>query len=130
MGSSGAGRISDYPGSYKRDQSKGGGGGEGGVPEDGCPRAFPVTLEDEEPPDYSRAQGSTPPVGTQLEVVLRKRLVAQTASGESVGNLPTSFNYLVSCFKDGWRYIGAIVSAQNGPPVATIAAAFAATPPP
>lgn len=128
MGTSGSGRISDYPGSSKPGQSSGAGGG-GGGPEDRCARAFSVDFEDVEQSDYFKAHGATPAVGTQLEVMLRKRLVAQTANGESIGSLPTSFNYLAACLKDGWRYIGTLRSAQNGPPVAKASGDFAATPP-
>lgn len=127
MGTSGSGRISDYPGSSKPGQSGGSGGGRG--PEDRCARAFSVDFEDVEQSDYFKTHSATPAVGTQLEVVLRKRLVAQTANGESIGSLPTSFNYLAACLKDGWRYIGTLRSAQNGSPVAKASGDFAATPP-
>jgi hypothetical protein len=130
MGSSGSGRISDYPGSSSQGKRGGAGGGNDGPPEDRCARAFSVRLEDVEQSDYYQAHGSIPPVGTQLEVVQRKRLVAQTASGESIGNLPTSHNYLASCLRDGWSYIGTVQSVASGPPVATISADFAATSPP
>jgi hypothetical protein len=124
MGSAGSGRISDYPGSSSQGKPS-----NGGPPVDRCARAFTVRLEDVEQSDYYQSHKTTPPLGTQLEVAQRKRLVAQTANGESVGNLPTSFNYLASCLKDGWRYIGTVQSATNGPPVASISADFAATPP-
>jgi hypothetical protein len=88
-----------------------------------------VRLEDVEQSGYFQAHKKTPPVGTRLEVAQRKRLVAQTANGVSIGNLPTTFNYLASCLKAGWSYIGTVQSAANGPPVATISADFAATPP-
>jgi hypothetical protein len=128
MGSSGSGRISDYPGSSS--QGKSGGSAGGGTPQDRCARAFSARLEDVERSDYYRAHNAVPPVGTQLKIVQQKRLVAQTLNGESVGNLPTSFNYLASCLKDGWSYLGTIQSATNPPPVANISADFTATPPP
>jgi hypothetical protein len=127
MGSSGSGRISDYPGSSSKGKSGGGTGG--GSQQDRCARAFSARLEDVERSDYYRNHGAVPPVGTQLTVAQRKRLVAQTATGESVGNLPTSLNYLAACIKDGWSYVGTIQSATNPPPVASISADFAATPP-
>jgi hypothetical protein len=99
------------------------------VPEDRCARAFSAPLEDVEQSDYYQAHSTTPPIGTQLEVALRKRLVAQTATGESVGNLPTSLNYLAACLKDGWSYIGTVQGSAEGPPVATISADFVATSP-
>lgn len=127
MGSSGSGSISDYPGSSP--QGKSGGGAGGGSQEDRCARAFNTRLEDVERSDYYRANGAVPPVGTPLTVVHRKRLIAQTSAGESVGNLPTALNYLAACIKDGWRYIGTVQSASNPPPEANISADFAATPP-
>lgn len=127
MGSTGSGRISDYPGSSS--QGKAGGGTGGGSQEDRCARAFNARLEDVEWSDYYRAHRAVPAVGTQLTVVLNKRLIAQTTAGENVGNLPTSLNYLAACIKDGWRYIGTVQSATNPPPEANISADFAATPP-
>lgn len=131
MGSTGSGRISDYPGSSSKGGSGAGagGGGGGGPPEDRCARAFHARLEDIEQSDYYRAHGSLPPLGTQLSVAHRKRLVAQTSNGESIGNLPTSLNYLASCLKDGWNYVGTVQAAASDPPVATVSADFAATPP-
>jgi hypothetical protein len=128
MGSSGSGRISDYPGSSSKGKT-GGGSDDGGSQPDRCARAFTARLEDVERSDYYRAHRVVPPVGTQLTVTQRTRLVAQTLSGESVGNLPTSLNYLAACIKDGWTYIGTVQSATNPPPVANISADFAATPP-
>ncbi len=128
MGSSGSGRISDYPGSSSS-KSGGTGGSNDDATEDRCARAFSTRLEDVEQSQYFRTHGTIPPIGTPLELVQRKRLVAQTTRGESIGNLPTSFNYLASCMKNGWTYIGAVQSAASGPPVATISVDFAATAP-
>lgn len=125
MGSSGSGRISDYPTSSR----KPGGGAGGDQPQDRCGRAFTVRLQDIEQCDYYRAHKSTPPVGTQVQVALRKRLIAQTTDGDSVGNLPTSLNYLAACIHDGWTYVGTIQSVDGGPPITTIGADFAAIPP-
>lgn len=128
MGSSGSGRISDYPGSSTTGQA-GGSGGSGGSDEDRCSRAFRADLEDVEQSEYFGAHGSTPDVGTELHIGLEKRLVARTINGESVGNLPTSLNYLASCLKEGWTYVGSVQSANDGPPEATIGADFAAIAP-
>ena len=129
MGSSGPSRISDYPGSSSRGKPAKPGGGNGYSPTDRCARAFSARLEDVEQSDYYQAYKTTPPVGMKVEVAQRKRLVAQTLSGESIGNLPTSLNYLASCLKDGWHYFGTVQSVTSGPPVATISGDFAATPP-
>src|SRR5689334_5885300 len=125
MGSSGSGRISDYPGSSSdKSGSKGGGGGD---PEDRCTRAFGTKLEDVEQSEYFKTHGNVPRLGTQLTIEHRKRMVVLTNSGgEVVGNLPTNLNYLASCIKDGWTYAGTVVMSSRGPPVATVSVDFAA----
>jgi hypothetical protein len=128
MGSSGSGRISDYPGT-----SRGGSGsgeeGDDGQPEDRCGRALSIRLEDIEHSEYFGTYGAPPPTGETLQLRQRKRLVAETSAGQSVGNLPTSYNYLASCLKDGWAYTGTVATSNALPPVATVAADFAAIPP-
>lgn len=125
MGSSGPGRISDYPGSSKTDESSGGPkGGGGSSPSDRCGRALSTPLEDIEHSDYYVAHGAPPPVGEQLQIRLRKRLVAETVNGEGVGNIPTAFNFLASCLKDGWAYPGRVTAATAGPPLASVTADF------
>lgn len=127
MGSSGSGTISDYPGSSSSGTASGSGGAKDQGAEDRCGRAFSARLEDAEQSEYYRTHGTTPPVRTQVRVVQRKRLVAETMDGQSIGNLPTSFNYLASCIKAGWTYIGVVQSVTSGPPVAVISVDFAAT---
>ncbi len=130
MGSGGSGRISDYPGSSGGGpgSASGGGGSGGGQPQDRCSRAFTVTLEDIEHSDYYSARGAPPPAGEVLSVTLRKRLVAETSTGQSVGNLPTAFNYLAGCLKEGWTYTGTVTSSASGPPIASVSGDFAAIP--
>jgi len=129
MGSTGSGRISDYPGSSPAAKPGGQGGGIGPSVEDRCARAFNARLEDVELSDYYRAHANLPPKGTRVELVKRKRLVVQTTDGEGIGNLPTSFNFLASCMNEGWTYIGTVQQVRSGPPVASISVDFAATPP-
>jgi hypothetical protein len=128
MGSSGSGRISDYPGSSSSGTSGGARGSDDSGVSDRCAKAFSVRLEDVEQSAYYQTHGTTPSVGTHVRVSQRKRLVAETAAGESVGNLPTAYNYLASCMKEGWVYMGVVQSAASGPPVATLSIDFAATP--
>ncbi len=125
MGSSGSGKISDYPGTPK----SGGKGGPEGPPPDRCAQAFQVTLEDVGQSDYFKKHGALPPAKTQLAIVHAKRLVARTSTGDSVGNLPTSYNYLAGCIKDGWGYVGLVLTTTQGPPEPTIAASFVPTKP-
>jgi hypothetical protein len=128
MGSTGSDRISDYPGSSSG-TSSGAGGANDEAAEDRCGRAFSVRLEDAEQSEYYQAHGTVPPVGTELQVVRRKRLVAQMTDGASVGNLPTTFNYLAACLRAGWTYVGRVRSAAAGSPSASISVDFAAAPP-
>jgi hypothetical protein len=127
MGSSGSGRISDYPGTSKKRRSPGGSNGDGGgAPEDRCGRAFSTALEDIEHSEYFASHGAPPPVGEALRIGRRKRLVAETADGQSVGNIPTALNFLAGCLKDGWGYTGRVSFAKATPLVASVTADFAA----
>lgn len=129
MGSSGSGRIGDYPGSSPENKNGDGGGAGGAGGDDRCARAFNVQLEDIEQSEFYTTTNALPPVGTQLRIALKKRLVAETLQGQIVGNLPTSHNYLAACIKAGWTYVGNVQGTTSGPPVAAIAADFAATAP-
>lgn len=128
MGSSGSGRISDYPGT-SNDSGSGTATGGGKPPEDRCGRAFSTSLEDIEHSEYYLAYGAPPPVKEVLRIRRRKRLVAETADGQSVGNIPTAFNYLASCLKEGWDYAGLVTASKNGPRLASMTADFAASAP-
>lgn len=124
MGSRGSGNFSDYPGSSPKGEAQGSSGG-GAQPEDRCVRAFSATLEDVEHHSYFKANGAGPPVGTALTVAHQKRIVATTADGVVVGNLPTSMNYLAACLKDGFTYSGEVRASTSRGGVATVAADFA-----
>jgi hypothetical protein len=111
MGSSGTSHFSDYPEKPKKKlPPKGGktgtsGGGSGSDP---CDKAFETELEDVGSSDYYRKHKAVPPKGTSVAIDLRTRLVAVTAKDEVVGNLPTKFNSLAQCIKDGWKYRGVV----------------------
>ena len=131
MGSSGSGRLTDYPGTSpvgsKGASQKGEGGG--GPPDDRCGRAFSASLEDIEHSEYYLAHSSPPPVSEPLRVRHGKRLVAETVDGQSVGNIPTPLNYLAACLKEGWSYQGLVTASNSGPPLAAVVGDFAAKPP-
>jgi hypothetical protein len=131
MGSSGSGRLSDYPGSSGTGSSgsTGGGGGSSGG-SDRCAQAIAVALEDIEHCDFYKAGGTVPAPGQQLRIALKKRIVAETDAGITVGNLPTAYNYLASCLKDGWTYPGTVTASNGSGVVATVSADFAPLPPP
>jgi len=127
MGTSGSGRLTDYPKSPK--PTGGSGGGRPGNPSDRCEQAFSVTLEDVEHYDFFKNHGGPPPVGTELQIAHKKRIVAQTTSGEIVGGLPTSFNYLAACLKSGFKYVGQVRRSAKAPRTTVVAADFTALPP-
>lgn len=148
MGSSGSGSFSDYPGSSRGgsggsstgggsgggDSGGGGsgGGGSGGGGNGGgdpCDRAFNTELEDVQQSDYWNTNGGVPPIGTEVEIVRRKRLVAQDAAGLSIGNLPTALNSLAACLEKGWTYVGTVQAASSGPPEPSIVIDVAAVAP-
>ena len=93
MGSSGSGRISDYPGSSGTGSgaSKGGGDGSAGG-SDRCAQAIAVALEDIEHCDFYKGSGTVPAPGQQLRIAHKKRVVAETDTGITVGNLPTAYH--------------------------------------
>lgn len=129
MGSTGSGRFSDYPGGGGGNSGAGGTGGSGGSGggggnEDRCVRAFSVSLQDIEHSERYIRTSTLPPVGEQLYIEHRKRVVAVDASGESVGSLPTTYNYLADCIADGYSYSG-IVSASSGGANAALVVDFA-----
>jgi hypothetical protein len=131
MGSKKTSRFADYSESPKTTKTGSGATEAGGTsPDDRCARAFSATLEDVEHSDHFRNGGSTPAVGTTLRIAHKKRVVAETLVGEIVGNLPTAFNYLAACLRDGFTYTGIVRTSRKGPPMATVTADFVAVPPP
>jgi hypothetical protein len=124
MGSSGSGNFSDYSG--KPNQPTGGGGSSGGSSgSDLCRQAVSAGLEDIAEYDFFTTTGGVPPVGTQLTLAHRGRVVAVSANDSIVGALPTRYNYLASCLKDGIRYTGVVTASASGP-VPRVNADFAA----
>lgn len=111
MGSSGSGNFSDYSGSPKSDLGGGASGGASGS--DKCSQAFATILEDVASHQFYASHGSVPPVGTQLTIEVRGRVVA-LAGTETVGSIPTRFNYLARCIEDGFTYTGVVTNSSNG----------------
>jgi hypothetical protein len=117
MGSSGSGRFSDYPGKPpKKISSSGGRGGTAGGSsgEDPCDRAFSTELEDFEFSEYFKKHGTAPKIGTSVTIEKGKRIVARTKAGETLGNLPTKFNYLAGCIAGGRAYAGHVIAVSDG----------------
>lgn len=122
MGSTGSGRFSDYSGSRPKGGEGGGSGGASG--DDRCARAFACGLEEIEHCDYFVADGGAPPVGMTLSIEQRGRLFAVDSSGQTVGALPTRFNYLADCMNAGFSYAGRVTASVSSP-VASVSADFA-----
>lgn len=114
MGSSGSGNFSDYSGSTApKDKAGQGGGGTSGV--DRCQQAFSTVLEEVAQCDYFVQSQVVPAAGTPLGLVFAKRVFAVDARGVKVGALPTSFNFLATCLRDGVTYAGVVRSSALTP---------------
>lgn len=119
MGSRRSGRLSDYSGARNSD----GTGGTSGV--DRCRQAFSCVLEEVAQCDFYVATSTVPAVGTEFFLVHDGRLFAVTSEGVKVGALPTQYNYLAGCIKDGNTYIG-VVTGSRVLPVPFVSADFTA----
>lgn len=130
MGSSGTGRFTDYPGtpSGSSKTGSGNGSGEGGQSGDGggvsktdqCLRVIEnVALEEVARSAYFNAHKSLPPTGTAVAVrssLVGGRIAVETIPAlELVGLLPTEYNYLLQCMKQGYKYPGKVVSTTSKP---------------
>lgn len=111
MGSTGSGHFSDYPGNVNA--VKGVTGGESGI--NACSRGFITRLEDVATSDYFIKKGNVPPVGTSVTIAFATRIVALDDKGVIIGNLPTEFNYLMRCLKEGYQYEGQVEGSSNVP---------------
>jgi len=111
MGSSGSGHFSDYSG-YSSDSKKQG----GTSGEDDCAKAYSITLEEVNRCEYYKNHSELPPNGTTVKIILSKRLAAVSIdSGEVIGYLPTSYNFLVTCMSSGFSYQGEVISSTVKP---------------
>ena len=128
MGSSGSGRFRDYPPSKGKEQKEKSGSGEAGGSggsereprsENQCTRDLAnVLLEEVGRSAYFQAHNSLPAVGTAVRLRTERvgpRLSVDTAAGESIGFLPTKYNYLVVCMEKGFTYSGEVVNSSQKP---------------
>lgn len=105
MGSSGSGSFTDYPGT-----------GDGPTSEDKCGAAFSVELEEVDLCEFVQNQGSLPPDQTEVRVEARVRItVVSTQTGESIGFLPTKYNFIATCLANGWEYGGFVIRTSSVP---------------
>jgi hypothetical protein len=113
MGSTGSGHLSDY--SNKKPTSDGANNG-GSSGDDKCGKAFPTSLDEVSRCTYFTTHGSLPPIGTPVSVVFNGvRIAVTTLSGEELGYLPTSFNYIRLCINEGRSYGGSVTSSRTIP---------------
>ena len=110
MGSSGSGRFSDYTGTNK---DKSGGGGSSGV--DACSKPFECELEEVERSTYFSTHKALPAIDADLTLFFERRIGAQTSNGELVGYLPTQFNYVASCLREGWQFPATVINVTVKP---------------
>jgi hypothetical protein len=126
MGSSGSGSFSDYSSqpskkSPKKKSNKGQGGGSGGGAsgKDPCEQVLTgVALDDVARSEYFVAHNSVCPKGsvvTVREQLFERRIAVELDSGEIIGLLPTQYNYLVACMKDGYSYRGVVTASSTTP---------------
>ena len=123
MGSKGTNKFTDFPGTPSSSAKGSGqsGAGKGGQPEiDQCERKLAdIALEEVGRCEYVADHGGLPPAG--MPVTLRTALVGGRLAVESVdskeviGFLPTEFNYLLQCTKQGYSYTGTVKSVRPRP---------------
>ena len=119
MGSTSSGKFRDFPPSQDKGGSGGSGEAGGGAGDDQCGRELlNVPLEEVGRSTYFHAHNNVPTPRTV--VVLRAttmgpRLSIDLADGQSVGFLPTEYNYLVVCMKKGFAYSGEVTNSSQSP---------------
>lgn len=111
MGSTGSGHLSDYP-NYKK-AIVGVTGGEDTVYM--CDKAVATSLEDVATNDYFKTYGTVPPIKSSVVISFNKRVIAVNDEGLTIGNLPTSYNYLLGCIEEGYQYEGEVIESHNTP---------------
>jgi hypothetical protein len=130
MGSTGSGSFTDYPGSQGGRPNKaggsgdsggsgrgGGGGGGGKRTDDRCgAKLDDISLQDVANCIYFREHQSLPPKKSRVRIrnkLLGGRVAVEIQdTKEPIGLLPTKYNYVVACMKDGWEYAGSIVESS------------------
>ena len=120
MGSTGSGRFGNYhggngdmPGGAGNGVGGGSGGTDGGAGEINCPAKIErIRLEDVATSEYYTNNNSLPASGDDVYLntnIFRGRLVVNDiTTGDIIGNLPTHYNYLITCLKKGMNYSGVV----------------------
>lgn len=119
MGSTVSGRFGDYK---NNDHSRNAGSGDGDVAErgNGCPQAIEnIKLEDVATSEFYKKHNNVPNQGMDVQIrdghVSGRLVVELIGSQEVIGNLPTQYNNLLACIKQGMTYGGRIISSGTSP---------------
>lgn len=123
MGSTSSGKFRDFPPSKGKGGGSGSGGGSGGSGKvhddsDRCLQDVRADLEEVGRSEYFGAHDSLPAAGTRVELrreTIGPRLSVDTAEGQSLGFLPTEYNYLLVCMKKGFTYSGEVSTSSLSP---------------
>jgi hypothetical protein len=118
MGSSGSGKFHNYPPSGGKKAGSSGPQGKSPTRDRCAEELSDVQLEEVGRSTFFEAHDGVPKAGTAI--VLRSatvgpRLSIDTADGESVGFLPTEYNYLAVCLKKGFSYAGEVTKSSKAP---------------
>ena len=118
MGSSGSGAFGTYNIGNNLDGSIGGNSGKKVEVE--CPKEIEnIRLEDVATSEYYLKRNLLPTVNSKVQLrneVHYGRLVIETFdTNEVIGNIPTRYNYLLNCIKQGIVYTGRVISSGSSP---------------
>ncbi len=111
MGSTGSGSFSDYQAYGKAE--KGFNGGEDF--NDKCSLSFETFLEEVETSDYYREHAALPRVKSEVTILFKTRIAAIDNSGVVMGYLPTKYNYINGCLREGYMYSGEVTLVKDAP---------------
>lgn len=125
MESSSTGRFNHYseptpPTSPVGGKIGGTSGGRKGEEVDVCKLSMQnVRLEEISRSEYFSAKKTVPPDTTNVQVrkfLVGGRIAIETTRGnQSIGFLPTQYNYLVACLKQGHKYKGKVTASADSP---------------
>ena len=117
MGSTGSGRFGNY---HIGEVSGNNGIGGSSAGEITCPETIEnIRLEDVATSEFFTKHGTLPVSHSNVELrnsLFCGRLVVETTdTHEIIGNLPTKYNYLITCIKRGSNYNGVVISSGISP---------------
>ena len=102
MGTTGRGSFQDYRDEDSDNKNQ-------------CDDVFKTNLEEVENSDYFNNNDSLPDIGERLHISVDKRIKAVAENGETVGYLPTKYNYLKFCMDEGYLYLAEVTQSLAVP---------------